>query len=289
MAIESQSFSNQEALDEMNKAIQEVASSTETQTAEVFKVTDAATETSLQVDAMMAELENVKQETVTSAKQANIGKENASILENKIKMFESQMNDMLKTYDQLHENVDRSVTFIDSIKNITEQTGLLALNASIEAARAGEHGKGFAVVAEEIKKLADHTEQTASQISSNLTTMQVTNQNTNKQLEGLLLELKENIELTHDNENKFVNLENHTNQLQKLLEDFSTSAERVRSFTSTINQAMDQISGNIEQSTASVEEISATVHDQSTQNKQLHQEIAATTNAVQQLTKEEVN
>lgn len=59
----------------------------------------------------------------------------------------------------------------DIIRNIADQTNLLALNASIEAARAGEHGRGFAVVASEVRKLAENTKSSLSEITGNIQTL----------------------------------------------------------------------------------------------------------------------
>lgn len=91
---------------------------------------------------------------------------------------------ILQLAKDLAEKNKHTAEVLDFIKNIAAQTNLLGLNAAIEAARAGEHGRGFAVVAEEVRKLADQSQEATKKIQGTLLEMNRAVAELNKSIES---------------------------------------------------------------------------------------------------------
>ncbi|KAF5047640.1 Methyl-accepting chemotaxis protein (MCP) signaling domain protein [anaerobic digester metagenome] len=140
--------------------------------------------------------------------------------------------------EKLGSQADEIGKIIDTIKSITVQTHLLALNASIEAARAGQSGKAFGVVADEIRNLAESNNKSAENIENIILNIQ----NMIKQTTEATSEVGENIEKGS------VMVENVHTQLQNIINKVSN-----------INDKVQNIVATAEEQSASTEELSATM------------------------------
>ena len=202
---------------------------------------DAATSTVGEVDKMSSSISSVAdsanavyQQSQDSLKRAAHGQQSLQEMIGEIKQVENAVQQMASSVDAFVKSTQTITSMTQQVRDIAEQTNLLALNAAIEAARAGEQGRGFAVVADEVRKLAEKSAQSASQIY--VVTKTLSDQG--EQVEKSIL-------------SGIQSLQSSQNHMQSVASVLAQSNESVES----VNQGVDGITASVHEQKLASQEI----------------------------------
>ncbi len=157
------------------------------------------------------------------------------------------------TIAQLSQSIQRIGDITNTIKDIAEQTNLLALNAAIEAARAGEQGRGFAVVADEVRKLAERTATSTTDISRTVGEIQNTTATAVASMGMAVREVEEGITLMQASSKNLDQITTTSGQVTDMAQHIAAAAQQQSVASDDVARNMEQISALIEENTRSAQ------------------------------------
>jgi methyl-accepting chemotaxis protein len=233
---------------------------------------------------------NTNTVTSTTSKTAQAAKEGLGAIATAIEQMgsiEKTVNTSATVVTKLGERSKEIGQIVDTISGIAGQTNLLALNAAIEAARAGEQGRGFAVVAEEVRKLAEQSQEAAKQIADLIGEIRVDTDSAVVAMNDGTNEVKKGTEVVTSAGQSFDNIANLVTEVSIEVKEISSTMQQIATGSQQVVAEIHEIdiisknalghtqtvSAATEEQSASMEEIAASSQSLSKMAEELQQTI----------------
>ncbi|KGK12187.1 methyl-accepting chemotaxis protein [Vibrio navarrensis] len=220
------------------------------------------------INQMGATISEIASNAATAADTANqasdntkLGREVVSKAKNVIARLADDVEATSQVVTQLATTTRDIGSILDVIRDISDQTNLLALNAAIEAARAGEQGRGFAVVADEVRNLASRTASSTEEIQKMINQLQSDAKDAVTAMEAGKTVTFEGVEATDEAVHVLVSISERISDISDRNTQVATATEEQSTVVHTINQNIEEINAINEVTTNTAEELAEASRD----------------------------
>ena len=220
------------------------------------------------IDKLGKTADTVSSHATKANNQATVGNQAVDTAVNQIISVEKIVNDSAATVDKLGKRSQEIGQIVEAISGIAEQTNLLALNAAIEAARAGEHGRGFAVVSEEVRKLAEESQEAAQKIATLIGDIQAETTNAVDSMQKGNAAVRAGTESVEKLRDTFEDIRGATDSVAveaknmvRELDAIAKATMKIRDNSEKINEKSGHVSREMESVSAASEEQSASAEE----------------------------